>query len=126
MPRFSIKKLFTLDNLRMKNGEWFIDKTLFSDSEKKKTEICIGKRVSWQKLSELVPEAIFKETITGGSIKKLEGITFAKLNVEIADEKGYTIPLCDENGYRLFSIDTGNSLADDLERALKSRKNEGV
>ena len=36
------EKLFTLDNLRMKSDDWFIDKTVFG-SEIKTVEVCIGK-----------------------------------------------------------------------------------
>jgi hypothetical protein len=122
LPTFSIQKLFTIDNIRMINGKWFVDKTVFTNSGKHKIEICIGKNLSWQKLSEKVPEAIFKRIATNSSIRKLIGITFAKIDIKTVDDKAYSIPLYDENGYWLLSIDTGNSLADDLSQAIKSKK----
>lgn len=112
----SYEKLFTIDNLRMKNGEWFIDKTVFG-FETKTFEVCVGGSLSWQKLSELFPEAIFTEPVTSQFVMKLDGLTFARLK----DDKGsgeneFIVEFCDEKGYWLLDVKTGKRLSDSLLR----------
>jgi hypothetical protein len=120
----SYRKLFTIDNLRMKNDEWFIDKTLFG-SEIKTTEVCVGKSLSWEKLSELFPEAIFTEPITDEFVMKFDGLTFVRLNDDkLLGENEFLIESCDENGYWLLDVKTGKHLSSSLLKAKpKSRTN---
>jgi hypothetical protein len=114
MTDVSYQKIFTLDNLRMKNGEWFIDKTVFDPEVK--AEICIGKTLSWQKLSQRVPEATFTKLTTNESIKKFVGLTFAKLKHEkVSAKNGCVIELNDDKGYSLLDIKTGRSISDSIK-----------
>ena len=116
MKFVSYEKLFTLDNLRMKNDEWFIDKTVFG-SEIKTTEVCVGKNLSWEKLSQLFPEAIFTEPITTQFVMKFDGLTFARLKIdEKLGENDCIIDACDECGYWLLDVKTGKRLSDSLLR----------
>jgi len=118
----SYEKLFTLDNLRMKKDEWFIDKTVFVP-EIKTTEICVGKRLSWEKLSQLLPEAIFTQPITDDFVMKFEGVTFARLKErELSCENDFLIEYCDENGYLLLDVKTGKHLSDSLLEVRRKSK----
>jgi hypothetical protein len=120
----SCEKLFTLDNLRMKNDEWFIDKTVFS-SEIKTIEVCIGRSLSWQRLSELFPEAIFTEPITDQFVMKFDGLTFARLkDYERSGENEYIFESWDENGYWLLDVKTGKRLCDSLLRKEDERSSD--
>jgi hypothetical protein len=121
----SYEKLFTLDNLRMKNDKWFIDKTVFG-LEMKTIEVCIGRSLSWEKLSELFPEAIFTHPITNGFVMKFEGLTFVILkDDELSSENEFIIESCDENGYWLLDANTGKPLSSSLLKAkAKSRTNK--
>ncbi len=108
------QKLFTIDNLRMKKDEWFIDKTEFIP-EIKTSEVCIGKNLNWQRLSQLFPEAIFTEPITEEFVMKFDGLTFVRLkDDEISGETDYIIESCDENGYWLLDVKTGKPIYDSL------------
>ena len=119
----SYEKLFTLDNLRMKNDEWFIDKTVFG-LEIKTNEVCVGKNLSWEKLSQLFPEAIFTRPITDVFVMKFDGLTFARLkDGETSGENEIIIESCDENGYLLLDVKTGKSLSDSL---LKTKGRSGI
>ena len=114
MRVISYLKLFTLDNLRMKNDEWFIDKTEFG-LEVKTSEICIGKNLNWQRLAQLMPEAIFTEPITNEFTMKFDGLTFVMLkDDEISNKEECFIDLYDENGYWLLDIKTGKPICDSL------------
>jgi hypothetical protein len=121
----SYEKLFTLDNLRMKNDKWFIDKTVFG-LEMKTIEVCIGRSLSWEKLSELFPEAIFTHPITNGFVMKFDGLTFVILkDDELSSENEFIIESCDENGYWLLDANTGKPLSSSLLKAkAKSRTNK--
>ena len=127
MKFVSYEKLFTLDNLRMKNDEWFIDKTVFG-SEIKTNEVCIGKSLSWEKLSELFPEAIFTQPITNEFVMKFDGLTFVKLkDNELSGENEFIIESCDENSYLLLDIKTGKHLSNSLlNTKAKSRTNKNL
>lgn len=123
MKLVSYEKLFTLDNLRMKDDEWFIDKTVFG-LEIKTIEICIGRRLSWEKLSQLFPEAIFTQPITNEFVMKFDGLTFVRLkDVDLSGENEFIIESCDENGYWLLDIKTGKHLSNSL---LKTRSKSRI
>lgn len=118
------EKFFTLDNLRMKNDNWFIDKTVFG-SEIKTIEVCIGRSLSWEKLSELFPEAIFTQPITNGFVMKFDGLTFARLkNDDLSGENEFLIESCDENGYWLLDIKTGRPLSNSLFKTKSKSRND--
>ena len=125
MKFVSYEKLFTLDNLRMKDDEWFVDKTVFG-LEMKTIEVCIGRSLSWEKLSELFPEAIFTHPITNGFVMKFDGLTFVILkDDELSSENEFIIESCDENGYWLLDANTGKPLSSSLIKAkAKSRTNK--
>jgi hypothetical protein len=98
----------------MKNDEWFIDKTVFGLEIKTKA-VCVGKNLSWEKLSQLFPEAIFTRPITDVFVMKFDGLTFASLNdSETSGENEFIIESWDENGYLLLDVKTGKSLSDSL------------
>ena len=119
MTKYSIQKFCTIRNLRMQEGKWLIDVTDYENHEKMTKTITIGKRLNWQKLSEKIPNAVFNKKIKDSLTKELIGITFAKLSVEVIDNKGYSIPFHDKDGNLLISIDTGNNIVDDLTEILK-------
>lgn len=110
----SYEKLFTLAHLRMKKDDWFIDKTVFG-SEIKTIEVCIGKSLSWERLAQLFPEAIFTEPITSQFVMKFDGLTFVKLKDDYrSGETEFVIETCDEFGYLLLDVKTGKRLCDSL------------
>ena len=114
MKFVSFEKLFTIDNLRMKKDEWFIDKTVFG-LEAKTTEVCVGKNLSWEKLSQLFPEAIFTQPITDEFVMKFDGLTFARLmDDELMGENEFIIESFDENGYLVLDLKTGKHLCNSL------------
>jgi hypothetical protein len=106
------EKLFTLANLRMKKDDWFIDKTVFG-SETKTIEVCVGKSLSWERLAQLFPEAIFTEPITSQFVMKFDGLTFVRLkDDDRLGETEFVIETCDEFGYLLLDVKTGKRLCD--------------
>lgn len=108
------EKLFTLDNLRMKSDDWFIDKTVFG-SEIKTIEVCIGKSLSWERLAQLFPEATFTELLTSQFVMKFDGLTFVRLkDDDRLGETEFVIEACDEFGYWLLDVKTGKRLCDSL------------
>jgi hypothetical protein len=109
----------------MKDDEWFVDKTVFG-LEMKTIEVCIGRSLSWEKLSELFPEAIFTQPITNGFVMKFDGLTFVILkDDELSSENEFIIESCDENGYWLLDANTGKPLSSSLLKAkVKSRTNK--
>jgi len=116
------EKLFTIDNLRMKNDEWFIDKTIFFP-ETKTREVCVGKNLSWEKLSQLFPEAIFTQPVTDEFVMKFDGLTFARLNDdELSGENEFVIESFDENGYLLLDVKTGKYLCNSLLKTKEKSK----
>src|SRR5665647_2308513 len=118
----SFEKLFTIDNLRMKKDEWFIDKTVFG-LEAKTTEVCVGKNLSWEKLSQLFPEAIFTQPITDEFVMKFDGLTFARLNDdELSGENEFVIESFDENGYLVLDLKTGKHLCNSLLKTKDKSK----
>lgn len=119
MTKFSIQQFCTIQNLRMQNGQWLIDVIDHSNKKAKMKTIAIGKRLSWQKLSKRVPKAVFNKRIRDYLVEGFRGITYAKLKVEVIDNKGYWIPFEDKDGNLLISIDTGNGIPDDLREAIK-------
>ena len=112
MKFVSYEKLFTLANLRMKKDDWFIDKTVFG-SEIKTIEVCIGKSLSWERLAQLFPEAIFTEPLTSQFVMKFDGLTFVRLkDDDRLGETEFVIETCDEFGYLLLDVKTGKRLCD--------------
>jgi hypothetical protein len=117
---YSVQKLFTIRNLRLQNGNWLVDMIDCSQQEAKVKTISIGKKLNWQKLSEIIPNAVLNRKIKEHLTKNLSGITFAKLTVRtslIEPSKGYALRIPsseDESGNLLINVDTGNSVVDDI------------
>ena len=125
MTDFTIQKLCTIRNLRMKEGQWLIDVTYYSSNKKTNIKtIAIGKRLVWQKLSEKIPEVVLNKRIKDLLTKDLNGVTFAKFTVEKVNEGGYVIPLCDEEGNKLINTGTGNDIHYDLSEEIRRRRNK--
>ena len=110
----------------MKKEEWFLDKTEFS-SEIKTSEICIGKNLSWQRLSQLFPEAKFTEPIISDFVMKFDGLTYVMLkDNEISQNEEFFIDQYDENGYWLLDIKTGKPICDSLLSKKESKINTAL
>ncbi|TRZ49406.1 MAG: hypothetical protein D4S01_08650 [Dehalococcoidia bacterium] len=124
MTDFTIQKLCTIHNLRMKEGQWLIDVTYYSSNKKTNTKtITIGKRLAWQKLSEKIPEVVLNKRIKNSLTKDLKGVTFAKFTVEKVDDGGYLIPLDDEEGNMFINTETGKDIHSDLSEEIRRRRN---
>ncbi len=82
--------------------------------------------MSWEKLSELFPEAIFTQPITNEFVMKFDGLTFVILkDDELSGENEFIIESCDENGYWLLDVNTGKHLSSSLLNSkTKSRTNK--
>ena len=111
-----------MHNLRQREGQWLIDVTY---AAKKKTEIkVIGAKLSWGKIMQLIPEAIFNEKIKQ-YLQDARIISFVNLYVktQLVDRSkgGYVSEVCPsslaENGAILVNIATGNEIAVDIRRA---------
>jgi len=119
---WSTREVFAVHNLRQRDGQWLIDVTY---AVKKKTEIkVIGAKLSWAKVSALIPEAIFKNP-TQKYLTDSRIVSFVNLNVktEIVDRsKGRYVSEVSpssigENGAIMINLATGNEIAVDIRRA---------
>ncbi len=119
---WSTTEVFAVHNLRLREGRWLIDVTY---SYRKKTETkVIGEKLSWEKVSQLIPEAIFKKS-TQQYLKDSRIVSFVKLNVKTErvdrSKGGYVSEVrpssIAENGAILINIDTGNEIAADIMQA---------
>lgn len=119
---WSTTEVFAVHNLRLRDGLWLIDVTY---SAKKKTETkVIGAKLSWEKISQLIPEAIFKKQ-TQQRLLDSRIISFVRLNVKTQrvdrSKGGYVSEVAPssmaENGAIRVNIDTGNEIALDIRRA---------
>jgi hypothetical protein len=119
---WTTKEVFAVHNLRQREGQWLIDVTY---AAKKKTETkVIGAKLSWGKIMQLIPEAIFNEKIKQ-YLQDARIISFVNLNVktQLVDRSkgGYVSEVCPsslaENGAILVNIATGNEIAVDIRRA---------
>ena len=111
-----------MHNLRLKDGQWLIDVT-YCSGKKTQTKV-IGASLSWEKISQLIPEAMFKKS-TQQHLKNQRIVSFVRLNVKtkIVDrfKGGYVSEVCPssvaENGAILVNIATGNEIAADIRQA---------
>lgn len=119
---WSTKEVFALHNLRLREGRWLIDVT-YSSRNKTETKI-IGEKLSWEKASQLIPEAIFKKP-TQQYLKDSRIVSFVKLNVKTErvdrSKGGYVSEVrassIAANGAILINIETGNEIAVDIMQA---------
>jgi hypothetical protein len=117
---WSAPEVFAVHNLRQKDGQWLIDVTRGKKTETK----VIGAKLSWEKVSQLIPEAIFKKP-TQQRLMDSRIVSFVRLNVktEIVDRSkgGYVSEVnpssIAEYGAILVNIATGNEIAVDIRRA---------
>jgi hypothetical protein len=116
---WSTTDVFAVHNLRQRDGQWLIDVTNFA---KDKTEIkVIGAKLSWEKISQLIPEAIFKKP-TQQYLQDSRIVSFVKLTVKtkkVDQSKGGLISEVNPssvaaNGVILVNIETGNEIAKDI------------
>lgn len=111
-----------MHNLRLKDGQWLVDVT--SCSGKKTQTKVIGANLNWEKISQLIPEAIFKKS-TQQLLKDQRIVSFVRLNVKtkIVDRSkgGYVSEVnpssVAEYGSILVNIATGNEIAQDIRQA---------
>jgi hypothetical protein len=122
---WSTREVFAVHNLRQRDGQWLIDVTY---AAKNKTETkTIGPKLSWQKIGELIPEAIFRKT-TQQHLIDSRIVSFVNLTIktEIVDRsKGGRVSEVNpssigEYGTILINIATGNEIAQDI-RAARAR-----
>jgi hypothetical protein len=57
---WSTAEVFAVHNLRLKDGQWSVDVT-YCSGKKTQTKV-IGANLSWEKISQLIPEAIFNKS----------------------------------------------------------------
>jgi hypothetical protein len=119
---WSTTEVFAVHNLRLREGQWLIDVTY---AARKKTETkVIGAKLSWEKISQLIPEAIFKKP-TQQYLTDSRIVSFVKLNIKTQrvdrSKGGYVSEVSPssmaENGAIRVNIDTGNEIALDIRRA---------
>lgn len=119
---WSTTEVFAVHNLRLREGQWLIDVTY---AARKKTETkVIGAKLSWEKISQLIPEAIFKKQ-TQQYITDSRIVSFVKLDVKTKrvdrSKGGYVSEVSPSsraaNGAILINIETGNEIAADIRRA---------
>jgi hypothetical protein len=119
---WSTTEVFAVHNLRLREGRWLVDVT-YASRRKTETKV-IGEKLSWEKVSQLIPEAIFKKS-TQQYLKDSRIVSFVKLNVKtlrVDRSKGGHV--CEvrpssiaENGAILINIETGNEIAADIMQA---------
>jgi len=119
---WSTTEVLAVHNLRQREEQWLIDVTY---AAKKKTETkVIGSKLSWGKIMELIPEAIFKKP-TQQFLTDSRIVSFVKLNVKTLrvdrSKGGYVSEVSPsslaENGAIRVNIETGNEIAMDIRRA---------
>jgi hypothetical protein len=91
---------------------------------KDKTETkVIGAKLSWEKISQLIPEAVFKKQ-TQHYLEDSRIVSFVKLKVKtlkVDQSKGGRVSEVNpssvaQNGVILVNIETGNEIAIDIRR----------
>jgi hypothetical protein len=116
---WSTTDVFAVHNLRLKEGQWLIDVTYFA-KDKTETKV-IGEKLSWEKTSHLIPEAIFKKP-TQQYLTNSRVVSFVKLKVKterVDQSKGGLVSEVSpssvaQNGVILVNIETGNEIALDI------------
>lgn len=121
---WSTREVFAVHNLRLRNEQWLIDVT-YCDRKKTETKV-IGPKLSWEKVSQLIPEAIFKKP-TQQYLQDSRIISFVKLDVKtlrVDRSKGGRVSEVSpsslgEYGVIRINIDTGNEIAVDIRKARR-------
>jgi hypothetical protein len=118
---WTTREIVAVHNLRLREEQWLIDVTYPNKETEKKV---IGAKLSWEKVSQLIPEAIFKKPTQ----KHLQGsriVSFVKLNIKTLrvdrSKGGYVSEVAPssvaENGVILVNFETGNEIALDIKQA---------
>jgi hypothetical protein len=119
---WSIVEAFAVHNLRQREDNWLIDVTC---AAKGKTETkVIGPKLSWPKISQLIPEAIFQKP-TKQYLEDKRIVSFVKLKIKTTrvdrSKGGYVSEVGPSsvavNGAFLVNIETGNEIAKDIRQA---------
>lgn len=121
---WSTREVFAVHNLRLRNEQWLIDVT-YCDRKKTETKV-IGPKLSWEKVSQLIPEAIFKKP-TQQYLQDSRIISFVKLDVKtlrVDRSKGGRVSEVSpsslgEYGVIRINIYTGNEIAVDIRKARR-------
>lgn len=121
---WSTREVFAVHNLRLRDEQWLIDVT-YCDRKKTETKV-IGPKLSWEKVSQLIPEAIFKKP-TQQYLQDSRIISFVKLDVKtlrVDRSKGGRVSEVSpsslgEYGVIRINIDTGNEIAVDIRKARR-------
>lgn len=119
---WSTKEILAVHNLRLRDGQWLIDVT-YACRKNTETKI-IGPKLNWEKISQLIPEAIFKES-TKKQLQDSRIISFVRLTVKtlrVDRSKGGKISEVLPSsiggyGVILVNIETGNEIAQDIRKA---------
>ena len=118
---WSTREVFAVHNLRLRDEQWLIDVT-YCDRKKTETKV-IGPKLSWEKVSQLIPEAIFKKP-TQQYLQDSRIISFVKLDVKtlrVDRSKGGRVSEVSpsslgEYGVIRINIYTGNEIAVDIRK----------
>ncbi len=121
---WSTREVFAVHNLRLRDEQWLIDVT-YCDRKKTETKV-IGPKLSWEKVSQLIPEAIFKKP-TQQYLQDSRIISFVKLDVKtlrVDRSKGGRVSEVSpsslgEYGVIRINIYTGNEIAVDIRKARR-------
>ncbi len=119
---WSITEVFVVHNLRQREGTWLIDVT-YAARGKTETKV-IGPKLSWEKVSQMIPEAKFQKP-TKHYLEDKRIISFVKLKVKTTrvdrSKGGYVSEVSPSsvalNGAIIVNIDTGNEIAKDIRQA---------
>ena len=119
---WSIVEVFAVHNLRLRDGNWLIDVT-YAAKGKTETKL-IGPKLSWEKVSHLIPEAIFQKQ-TKQYLEDKRIVSFVKLSIKTTrvdrSKGGYVSEVSPSsvavNGAILVNIATGNEIARDIRQA---------
>lgn len=119
---WSTREVLAVHNLRLRDGQWLIDVT-YATRKNTETKV-IGPKLSWEKISQLIPEAIFRKQ-TQKYLQDARIISFVKLNVKtlrVDRSKGGKVSEVSpssigEFGVIRINIETGNEIAQDIRQA---------
>lgn len=119
---WSTTEVLAVHNLRLRDGQWQIDVT-YAAKNRTETKV-IGPGLSWEKVSQLIPKAIFKKQ-TQQHLKNSRIVSFVKLNVKTErvdrSKGGYVSEVNPSSiglyGALLVNVETGNEIAADIKQA---------
>jgi hypothetical protein len=119
---WSTREVLAVHNLRLRDGQWLIDAT-YAARKNTQTKL-IGPKLSWEKVSQLIPEAIFKKS-TQKYLQDSRIVSFVKLTIKtlrVDRSKGGMVSEVLPSsiggyGVILVNIETGNEIAQDIRQA---------